>query len=173
MGTNTLVGRDQELSELNLHYEEMMHGSGSILFLTGEAGLGKTTLVHEWWGDVKLRHTQNEESGENEPLFIEAVCSIPIGGAEVGVLEALQPWADILSQLHTVEHNDKRGVTFDLKKLLIEAAPSLLSLLPGVGTAAWIIAEGAVGIHDALGTKGEKAAASQQQIFQAVHQSYR
>ena len=43
-----LVGRELELQTLNAAYERMLGGQGSVLFLTGEAGLGKTALVHSW-----------------------------------------------------------------------------------------------------------------------------
>jgi predicted ATPase len=47
-----LVGRALELDVLNAFFRQMLEGKGNILFLTGEAGLGKTTLVHEWWKTV-------------------------------------------------------------------------------------------------------------------------
>ena len=44
-----IFGREQELQTVTAQYEKMLAGNGSVLFLTGEAGLGKTTLVHAWW----------------------------------------------------------------------------------------------------------------------------
>jgi len=160
------VGREHEITEIQSHYSRMCYGNGSVLFLTGEAGLGKTTLVHEWWENLHPSDISAHKKDKHLPLFVEAVCSIPIGGSDVGGLEALQPWADVLTQLHGIEKEGKHAVKFDLKRLITEAAPSLLSLIPGYGTAAWIIAEGAVGIRDAMGGGEQKTAASQQQIFQ-------
>ena len=49
-----IFGRELELGILTAQYEKMLAGNGSVLFLTGEAGLGKTTRVDSWW-DNELR----------------------------------------------------------------------------------------------------------------------
>src|SRR5580692_6572138 len=91
-----LVGRTLELDVLNTSFQQMLAGQGSVLFLTGEAGLGKTTLVHEWWKTV----------APATAIYAEAACSIPIGNVDVGRLEALQPWADIVAHLQKLEDDD-------------------------------------------------------------------
>src|SRR5579883_1355381 len=113
-----LVGREHELNALNAHYNEMLSGKGSILFLAGEAGLGKTTLVHEW------RSALPPDAG----IYVEAACSIPIGGVDVGAMEALQPWADAIAQLQVHAEKDKKK--FDLKKLIHDAAPAWAWAIP-------------------------------------------
>ena len=119
-----IFGRQQELASLNAAYEHMLAGHGSVVFLTGEAGLGKTTLVHEWWADTRQKEkgkrqngeTQEQETGNKKSeeesaspflllpfaLFLESACSIPIGNVDVGQLESLQPWADIISRISDV-----------------------------------------------------------------------
>jgi len=42
-----LTGRDQELSLLKGRWEQAQEGMGQIVLLTGEAGLGKSRLVHD------------------------------------------------------------------------------------------------------------------------------
>jgi DNA-binding SARP family transcriptional activator len=42
------VGRERELSLLQSHLDEAIDGRGGILFVTGEAGQGKTTLMTEF-----------------------------------------------------------------------------------------------------------------------------
>ena len=116
-----LVGRTLELSVLNTVFRQMLAGQGSVLFLTGEAGLGKTTLVHEWWKPVAA----------NTAIYVEAACSIPIGNVDVGRLEALQPWADIVVQLQAHSENAKKKL--DLKKLIFDSAPAWAWALPIVG----------------------------------------
>jgi tetratricopeptide (TPR) repeat protein len=42
-----LVGRDQEMALLRKATEAMLHGSGGVIFIEGEPGIGKTRLVNE------------------------------------------------------------------------------------------------------------------------------
>jgi tetratricopeptide (TPR) repeat protein len=147
-----LVGREQELNVLNTSLQEMLDGKGNVLFLAGEAGLGKTTLVHEWWKTVS-----------SPALYLEGDCSIPIGNMDVGKLEALQPWADIVAQLHEHEHTGEKKL--DLKRLIHDAAPAWAWAIPFIGD----IAHAAVETHRLIKEqRGEMNpnAANQQQVFQ-------
>ncbi|HZV13490.1 MAG TPA: ATP-binding protein, partial [Candidatus Kapabacteria bacterium] len=126
-----LVGRTLELDILNASFRQMLEGKGNILFLTGEAGLGKTTLVHEWWKTVV----------PDTAIYAEAACSIPIGNVDVGRLEALQPWADVIAQLQATGNEEKKKL--DLKKLIHDAAPAWAWAIPFVGD----IAHAAVETH--------------------------
>src|SRR5690348_5241506 len=114
-----LVGREKELNALNSAFQQMLNGKGSVLFLAGEAGLGKTTLVHEWWSTLS-----------SPALYTEAACSIPLGNIDVGALEALQPWADIIAQLQAHDGGKKK---FDIKRLIHEAAPAWAWAIPVIG----------------------------------------
>jgi len=40
-----MVGRDAALADLNSHFEPAMSGQRHLVFVTGEAGMGKTTLI--------------------------------------------------------------------------------------------------------------------------------
>jgi len=148
-----LVGRTLELDVLKASFRQMLEGKGNILFLTGEAGLGKTTLVHEWWKTI----------APDTASYAEAACSIPIGNVDVGRLEALQPWADIVAQLEHYEAKGKRKL--DLKKLIFDSAPAWAWALPIVGG----IAHGAM--ETARLVKQQQSdhnpnASNQQQVFQ-------
>ncbi len=150
-----LVGRTQELGVINAAFERMLAGEGNVLFLTGEAGLGKTTLIHEWW------HTIAAETA----IYAESACSIPIGNVDVGALEALQPWADVVAQLEN--HTGKNNTKFDVKRLIRDAAPSWAWAIPFVGD----IAHAAVETHRLVKEqRGESEhnpnASNQQQVFQ-------
>jgi len=150
-----LVGRTRELDVLNASFRQMLEGKGSILFLTGEAGLGKTTLVHEWWKSV----------APDSAIYAEAACSIPIGNVDVGRLEALQPWADIVAQLET--HSEKDKKKFDLKKLIHDAAPSWAWAIPFVGDIAHAAVETTRLIKEQRGpTERNFTVGNQQQVFQ-------
>ena len=39
-----MVGRDTEIKELQTHLEKVKNGEGSTVFISGEAGIGKTKL---------------------------------------------------------------------------------------------------------------------------------
>ncbi|HZV12087.1 MAG TPA: tetratricopeptide repeat protein, partial [Candidatus Kapabacteria bacterium] len=110
---------------------------------------------HEW------RQTLPESSS----LYAEAACSIPIGNADVGTLEALQPWADVIAQLGMQESGEKKKI--DFKKLMHEAAPAWAWAIPFVGEIAHAALETSRLIKDQRmhGTASPNAA-NQQQIFQ-------
>jgi DNA-binding SARP family transcriptional activator len=44
----TFVARERELAQLNGFLDRVLAGQGRVVFVTGEAGSGKTTLVHEF-----------------------------------------------------------------------------------------------------------------------------
>src|SRR5205823_10046690 len=46
-GLSPLVGRDQELSLLTEHAERAAGGEGQVVFIAGEAGIGKSRLLLE------------------------------------------------------------------------------------------------------------------------------
>ncbi|HET7152454.1 MAG TPA: AAA family ATPase [Candidatus Kapabacteria bacterium] len=153
------VGRAQELSVLQNHYEKMLSGEGSIFFLTGEAGLGKTTLVHEWWKTVA--------GAAAAPLFAESACSIPISNMNVADIEALQPWADIIATLQQLDIKDTTKKKIDLKKIIHETAPTWAWALPFVGDIAHAALETSRLIKEQKGEAGNTTgAANQQQVFQ-------
>src|SRR5579883_267778 len=150
-----LVGRTEELNTLNASFQQMLEGKGNVLFLTGEAGLGKTTLVHEWWKTVS-----------SSAFYAEAACSIPIGNVDVGTLEALQPWADVIAHLQSNEpaHGKEKKKKVDLKKLIHDAAPAWAWAIPFVGDIAHAAMETNRLVHEQR--EGNPNAANQQQVFQ-------
>jgi diguanylate cyclase (GGDEF)-like protein len=44
----TLVGRQQQWNQLQHHFFECRNGHGRLIFLTGEAGIGKSRLIHHY-----------------------------------------------------------------------------------------------------------------------------
>src|ERR1043165_741162 len=43
-----LLERDSQLSQLARWHDSTLTGGGSVVLVTGEAGIGKSTLVHEF-----------------------------------------------------------------------------------------------------------------------------
>ena len=52
IGAEPIIGREKELSFLREKLEEALHGTGSVVFITGPAGIGKTRLVRELRNDA-------------------------------------------------------------------------------------------------------------------------
>ncbi|NOT53365.1 MAG: AAA family ATPase, partial [Deltaproteobacteria bacterium] len=49
----TLVGRETELAQLHTWLAKALHGERQVVFVTGEAGIGKTTLVEAFLSGVR------------------------------------------------------------------------------------------------------------------------
>lgn len=81
-----VVGRDEELSELSRHLDSMLEGSGSVAFIVGEAGRGKTSLANVFARRAEI---------ENEDLIVL------VGGCDVytGSDDPFQPFREIMSMM--------------------------------------------------------------------------
>ena len=80
----SVVGREDELTELNHEFERAHRGKARLVLVSGEAGVGKTTLVEAFVSEL-------EERGE--PVRIgRGRCSERLAGSEayLPVLEALE-----------------------------------------------------------------------------------
>lgn len=60
--TSPLVGRDRELLDLQKSLAALRSGQGQVVFVLGEAGIGKSRLAEE------LRRTTDDEGGTNSAL---------------------------------------------------------------------------------------------------------
>jgi len=156
-----LVGREQELNVLNERLTRTLDGEGSIVFLTGEAGLGKTTLVREWWKTIEANYQQIDT-----PLFVEGVCSIPTANMNVADVEALQVWADIIAQIQGVKIQDTAKKKIDFKKLIHETAPTWAWAIPFVGDIAHAALETSRLVKEQRQTLVANANNGKQQAFQ-------
>jgi ABC-type oligopeptide transport system substrate-binding subunit/class 3 adenylate cyclase len=63
-----LVGRGRELAQGLQALDDLLGGSGGILLVTGEAGIGKTRLV------LELRDLFERSPSERRPLWLEGRC---------------------------------------------------------------------------------------------------
>jgi DNA-binding winged helix-turn-helix (wHTH) protein/predicted ATPase len=101
-----VVGRRAELASLSTHLDEALTGHRQILFISGEPGIGKTTLVSTFLREV-------------EPNLIVArgQCLEQFGGSE-----AYLPWLDAFSHLARARE--------DCITLLRRHAPMWLAQMP-------------------------------------------
>ena len=91
------VGRKEELKELDHHLKQALKGEGSIVFLSGEAGIGKTRLAQEFVRRAKgmgLRHLSAKcMSGPGSPLYapwIECIRTILRASFGAAILPGLR-----------------------------------------------------------------------------------
>jgi tetratricopeptide (TPR) repeat protein len=83
-----------------------------VLFLTGDAGAGKSAIVREACAAVQVMHAA--------PVVARAECSTPIAGGTVGEVESLKPFAVMMAQI----------LESRLQHVLPDVAPSWSALLP-------------------------------------------
>lgn len=70
-GLTPLTGRDHEISLLKNRWEQAQEGMGQVVLVIGEAGLGKSRLVHT----LKQHVQKHRDYSLDEPAVIEWRCS--------------------------------------------------------------------------------------------------
>jgi len=80
-----LIGRDRELRDLTTAFGDVIGGLGRFVAITGEAGIGKSTLACELKRSV--------ESGVEKPLWLEGRCT------ELSMTTGYGPFLDVFHRL--------------------------------------------------------------------------
>lgn len=96
------VGRQQERALLMRAFEQILGGRGRLIAVTGEPGIGKTTLVEEVLADLAR--------GSHRPAIARGRCSERLAGAE-----AYLPVFEVLDQLL---HGQTTGAYSDVMRRL-------------------------------------------------------
>jgi DNA-binding winged helix-turn-helix (wHTH) protein/tetratricopeptide (TPR) repeat protein len=118
--TQHFVGREAELAQLHKWLERALEGERQIIFMTGEPGIGKTTLVEKF--------LQQEQISREERLWIGRGQCIE----HYGTGEAYLPVLDALGRLCRESGGGR------LVELLDKHAPTWLVQLPALlGAAEW------------------------------------
>ena len=107
---HSLVGRDTELARLQQCWERALEGERQLVFVTGEPGIGKTTLVEAFLADIALQAWQGRG---------QCVEQYGAGEAYLPILEALS-------------HLGKRDGNEELLETLERYAPTWLVQMPAL-----------------------------------------
>jgi DNA-binding winged helix-turn-helix (wHTH) protein len=98
-----MVGRENELTQLQRWYAQILEGQRRVIFVTGEAGIGKTTFVQAFLDFVTEEGTAHvgrgqciEQYGAGEPYMpvLEALSRMgqgPAGARIIGLLRRFAP----------------------------------------------------------------------------------
>jgi len=134
MSESVFVGREAELNRMNSALKTAAGGNAQVLFVSGEAGAGKSSLVREFVNRAE----------EQDPKLISTIGEC---NAQTGISDPYLPFRQILTSL-TTEENIKKAASKqvdDAKKLdrwkefvrvssatLITLGPELVSIfVPG------------------------------------------
>ncbi|MCI0580983.1 MAG: ABC transporter substrate-binding protein, partial [Chloroflexi bacterium] len=128
------VGREPELERLAEHLAAALAGNGQIIFVTGEAGRGKTALLAEF--------ARRAQAAQPELIVACGYCN-----AYAGVGDPYLPFRDVMEMLTgdvesrwaagviTREQARRLWVSAPLAvKILLEAGPDLIDLLVSANT---------------------------------------
>jgi tetratricopeptide (TPR) repeat protein len=112
------VGRTEELARLDQSFSRALAGSGGTVFITAEAGAGKSTLIE--------RFRERAADFSPETLFIRAGCS-----EQYGAGEPYQPFVEAFRDLLARQESEPRRRS--LRELAREVAPFWLATIPVAG----------------------------------------
>ncbi len=113
-GLTPLVGRERELDALLAAFDEAKSGRGQVAFIVGEAGLGKSRLLHEF----------RRRLGSERHLWVEGRC------ASFAQSTPFHAVADSLRRVHGIDERDDEARALEK----IEARADLMG-----GDLAWTL----------------------------------
>ena len=114
-----LIGREKSIEILNSSRERLKKKKGTVIFISGETGFGKTTLMRYFEKDTQLN---------DKALISMSACQAPVGNFMVGALQPLGPFIRLLEELKNSEK-----VLTPQKKLALNIGMTLLTSVPYVG----------------------------------------
>jgi hypothetical protein len=129
--TTPLVGRDAELAQLHRWLDKALRGERQVVFVTGEAGIGKTTLVEAFLSRVRSHEAFGVQNATPRTLNPELPIPSPwLGrGQSVEHYGASEPYLPVLEALGRLGRGPD-GV--HLIAVLRQYAPTWLVHLPAL-----------------------------------------
>ncbi len=129
MSEQAFVARERELGELQRGLSQALEGHGQVVLIAGEAGSGKSALVHEF-----ARRAQQD--------CAELVVAVGSCNAQTGLGDPYLPFrevlrllsgdveADLADNVVNAENASRlRGLLLSTAQVLVEVSPDLVSLL--------------------------------------------
>ena len=116
---NIIIHRAKTLDILHSSAERLKKKQGSVVFLSGETGFGKTTLLREF---------EDASQKQDKALVSMASCQAPVGTMQVGMLQPLGPFLRLIEELKS-----SQSVMTPKKKLAINIGMTLLTSVPYFG----------------------------------------
>ena len=107
-GARVVVGRETELAGLRAAYRKAREGERQLWFVTGEPGMGKTTLVEAFCDELPA-----------DTLVMRGVC--------VEQFTTPEPYLPVIDMLHQTRHS-RHGER--VAATLVKAAPTVLAQIP-------------------------------------------
>jgi len=119
-----LIGREREMSQLTEIIKDLDGGTGSVYFITGEGGCGKSRLIEELKSTIFA----------NDFILVSGSCSIQSNKIpNAPIKEALD---EFMVNFHNLSEDERNGIAEslreefgDLGEILIKFNPSLEELL--------------------------------------------
>jgi len=111
-----IFGRESELHQLDQYLARALNSSRQMVFITGETGLGKTTLIDSWESSVSRRPV----CGAGNVVVARGRCLQQFGGAE--------PYMPVFEALHDLSRKLGRR----LVEVLRAYAPTWLANMPAL-----------------------------------------
>jgi tetratricopeptide (TPR) repeat protein len=142
--TSEFVGRESELEQLERHLTTAIDGRGHVILVSGEAGIGKTTLVERFLALAAKRHPQI--------AIAEGQCSERFGHGE-----AYLPFIEALGTLLSGE--EETSLRDKVLSIALETAPSWLEAVPAVGQALRASYETAQAVRERFGGEPSRVTA--------------
>ena len=124
----TLVGRDTELAQFHGWLEKALRGERQIVFVSGEAGIGKTTLIEAFLSEIMGQGAGNGSPAPTDPRPLTPVPWISSGQCieHYGAGEAYLPVLEALGRLGRESDGER------LIELLHQHAPTWLVQMPAL-----------------------------------------
>ena len=133
---SVFIGRERDVTQLGEYMQDALQGKGKVVFIVGEAGIGKTRLIEEF----KAQHLDrlNEDfrkQGKKTPeiRFAEAKCNELAGKGE-----AYAPFFEMIAQFVA---DDKAFGSSKLAEIVREVGSDWFELVPVIGKALSLISK--------------------------------
>ena len=135
---SVFIGRERDVTQLGEYLRDALQGKGKVVFIVGEAGIGKTRLIEEFKTrslDAHNAAMQSQKTSKVSPdiRFAEAKCNELAGKGE-----AYAPFFEIIAQFVA---DDKAFGSSKLAEIVREVGSDWFELVPVIGKALSLISK--------------------------------